>query len=136
MPLTCVPRQVSSISFPVPLDKVNVGNEVSGFREKKNRLPHCFLLDICLIFSLMWFSLHFTLSLHFTFSLQSSFYTQSAFYPRSAVCSPQSAVRSPQSAVRSIRFTLTGIPIFDVTECFDTWPLYSQTVCRNGFNRK
>ena len=129
MPLTCVPRQVSSISFPVPLVKVNVGNEVSGFREKKNRLPHCFLLDICLIFSLMWFFLHFTSSLHFTFSQHSAFYTQSAFYPRSAVC-------SPQSVVHSLRFTLTGIPIFDVTECFDTCPLYSQIVCRNGFNRK
>ena len=34
MPLTCVPRPVSSILFPVPLDKGNVGNEVSGSVKK------------------------------------------------------------------------------------------------------
>ena len=84
MRLTFVPRQVSSISFPVPLDKGNVGNEVSGLREK-TRLPHCFLLNISLTFPLMCFFLHFTPSLRFTFSLQS------AFYPWTAVCSPQSA---------------------------------------------
>ena len=82
MRLTCVPRQVSSISFPVLLDKGNVGNQVSGFPGK-----YCFLLDISLIFPLMWFFLHLTPSLGFTFSLQSTFYTQ--------------------SAVRSLRFTLT-----------------------------
>ena len=54
--------QISSISFPVALEKGNVGNEVSGFREK-NRLPYCFLLDISLIFPLMWFFLLFTPSL-------------------------------------------------------------------------
>ena len=96
MPLTCVPRQVSSISFPVPLDKGNLGNEVSGFRGKRNRLPFCFLLDISLIFPLMWFFLHFTPSLHFTFSLQSAL----IFTP-----GPETAVRSPQSSFYSDRYS-------------------------------
>ena len=61
-----------------------------GSGEKRNRLPFCFLLDISLIFHLMWFFLHFTPSLHFTFSLQSAL----IFTP-----GPESAVRSPQSAV-------------------------------------
>ena len=54
----------TSISFPVLLDKGNVGNEVSGFQEKNNFPPHVVL---------------------------SAFYPQSAFYPWSAVLSPQSA---------------------------------------------
>ena len=33
----------TSISFPVLLDKGNVGNEVSGFQEKNNFPPHVVL---------------------------------------------------------------------------------------------
>ena len=74
----------TSISLPVLLDKVAMGNEVSGFQEKNN-------------FPLMWFFLHFTPSLHFTFSLQSAFYTQSGHFTSGLVCL-QSAVLSPQSS--------------------------------------
>ena len=93
MPLTCVPRPVSSILFPVPLDKGNVGNEVSG-SGKKNRLPHRFLLDISLTFPLIWFFLHFTASLRFTFCILHPVF----ILPLD---------RSLQSAVHILRFTLT-----------------------------
>ena len=124
--ITCLPhvflvRSRQSRS-PFRLTRVTWVTKSLGSGEKRNRLPFCFLLDISLIFALMCFFLHFTPSLHFTFSLQS------------ALILPP--VRSLKSAVRNPRFTLTGIPIFGVTECFDTCPLYSQTVCRKGFNRK
>ena len=99
MPLTCVPRQVSSISFPVrvPLDKGNVGNEVFVFRGKKK--------PTSILFSAWHFSYFRPNVVLSAFYSQPALYLKSAvwinFYPRSGVCSPQSAVRSPQSAVRS-----------------------------------
>ena len=59
----------TSISLPVLLDKGNMGNEVSGFREKKQLSPSCG---------------------------SSAFYPQSAFYPWSAVLSPQSSFYTDQ----------------------------------------
>ena len=68
----------TSISLPVLLDKGNMGNEVSGFREKKQLSPSCgsfcILPPACIL----------------PLVLQSAFYTESAFYPWSAVLSPQS----------------------------------------------
>lgn len=92
MPPTCVPRQVSSISFPVPFDKGNVGNEVSGFRGQTKPTSILFSAWQSLIFALMWFFLHFTPSLRFTFSLQSALILP-------PVRSLKSAARSPQPAV-------------------------------------
>ena len=70
----------SSILFPVPLDKGNMGYKDSGFQEKKTTST---LLSACHFshFPLVWFFLHFTPSMCFALSLQSAFYTQSACYP-------------------------------------------------------
>ena len=98
MPPTCVPRQVSSISFPVPFDKGNVGNEVSGFRGKTKPTSILFSAWQSLIFALMWFFLHFTPSLRFTFSLQSALILP-------PVRSLKSAARSPQSSFYTDRYS-------------------------------
>ena len=91
MPLTCVPRQVSSISFPVPLDKGNAGDEVSGFRGKCNVVLSAFYSQPALYLkSAVWIN----------------------FYPRSVVSSLQSAVRSPQSAVRSPQSAVLSLPFY------------------------
>ena len=102
----------TSISLPVLLDKGNMGNEVSGFREKKTTFP------------IMWFFLHFTPSLHFTFSPAVCILHPVCILP--LVC-------SLQSSVHSLHFTLTGWKILKEIRTDWNCLYFFKTCWPNGF---